>query len=419
MSFRRDDDPEELSSFEQHRLWKERRTVYPATRGSAGWEPLPEPSPSYDPPVPHRAVIEPGFHIVRRAGTRDQIKRRLFPGYNLTADVDTMFDRLNPHLNDYVLPGEMVVLADPGETLCTADEQFLMEEAARIHTTLQQLQPEQRQFMVDYWQPLQDIAVLGEQSAGDASTLSGGSTAVGALSAAGSRLMSDSAQTLQQIDQLYQQALDPAHPMTRERFHAERARLFQRLSISMNSWVNAPLRLPRHPELKSRIRVAAKQQLHGVVDARRGGPFGLPTISETIAKVTLVDKLFSLGAFVGVGMDVVATQSSVNQACRDGRELECRRAQFVEYGGLGGRVFGSAAGAALGAARTQPESRICLAVSPVPHGKVACSLIGAGGGAVAGEKVVGEAGERVGEGLFQRIYGWAATAEEADYAVSD
>ncbi|OUE44907.1 hypothetical protein BZY95_05220 [Billgrantia desiderata SP1] len=397
---------EELDPWERHQRWNSRRTVYPAARSSLGWQAAPEPVHIPEPQVPLQPVIEPGFHIVRRPASREEIKRQLFP-YSLTAATDAMFERLNPHLGSFILPGEMVVLADPRETLCTAEEQFLMEEARKISASLQPMLPEQRQFMVDYWHPLQDIAVIGEHSSGG--MLSESSTVLGALSAAGSRVVRETTSALQRIEQLYRQTLDPTNPMTRQRFHAERERLFQRLSLAMNNWINQPLRLPRYSELKAKIQIEARQQVHEYRTARNGGPFGIPTISETVAKVTVVDRLMSLGAAVGVGLDIAATQTKINQACRDGRETECRRTQFVEYGGLGGRIAGSAAGAVTGAAMTTPESRICLVVSPAPHGRVACGVVGAAGGAVAGEQAGGALGERFGEGLYTRIYGWAAT----------
>ncbi|MBA2778969.1 hypothetical protein [Billgrantia kenyensis] len=407
-----------LDFWEHHRQWNSQRTVYPAssrtTKAATAWQPVPEPVRRPEPPIPDRAIAEPGFHIVRRPGTREEIKRRLFP-YSLTAATEAMFERLNPHLGGYILPGEMVVLADPYETLCTAEEQFLLEEAQKVYTTLQQLSPEQRQFMVDYWQPLQDIAVTGERS-GSNGMAADSASLLGTLSAAGSRLMRETTQALQRIDELYRQVLDPSNPMTRERFHAERARLFQRLSLAMNHWVNEPLRLPRHPALKDRIQVEARQQLHEYRTARNAGPFGIPTISETIAKVTVVDRLMSLGAAVGIGLDIAATQTSINQACRDGREMECRRAQFVEYGGLAGRSMGSGGGAALGTVMTTPSSRICLSVAGLPHGRIACSIIGSAGGAVAGESVMGGLGKQFGDVLHSGVYGWAAEEEDASGA---
>jgi len=88
----------------------------------------------------------------------------------------------------------------------------------------------------------------------------------------------------------------------------------------------------------------------------------------------------------------------------------------VEYGGLGGRIAGSAIGIATGTAMATPESRICLVVSPAPHGRVACGVVGAAGGAVAGEKLVGDIGQSIGDFLFYKFYGWTASETNQDAA---
>lgn len=378
-----------------------RNARWPASAAPARTTPAPverAPEPIVEPPL----VVEPGFHIVRTSGTRDQIKQRLFP-YGLTADIEAMFERLNPHLGGYVLPGDMVVLGDPQSRECREDEEFLMAEARAIHGALDPLEAAQRQSLMDHWQAYEDIALTEEAAA--ASALSNASTATGAISAAGSRALSETRQALETIDTLYRQAMDPASPMTREAFFTQRDQQFKRLSLVMNYWVNAPLRLARHPELKSRINVEARQQLHSVRAARSGGKFRISTLSEAITRATLVARLTSIGSYVGIGLDFLATQTTIEQACSEGRELECTKTQYVEYGGLAGRIFGAPVGAAAGIARTQPESRLCLAVSILPHGRVACSIIGAGAGAVTGEKLGGDAGSKLGAQLFTRIYG--------------
>jgi hypothetical protein len=104
------------------------------------------PEPIVEPP----SLTEPGFHIVRTSGTREQIKRRLFP--YMTPAIEAMFERLNPHLGDYLLPGDMVVLADPNSQQCRQEEASLMAEARKIQGTLTPLEEAQRQSLMDHWQ---------------------------------------------------------------------------------------------------------------------------------------------------------------------------------------------------------------------------------------------------------------------------
>lgn len=354
------------------------------------------PEPIVEPPV----VTEPGFHIVRTSGTRDQIKRRLFP-YTLTPDTEAMFERLNPHLGDYVLPGDMVVLADPRSQECREDEEFLMAEARAIQGTLAPLEATQRQSLMDHWQAYEDIA-LAEEAAAPSATLSNASTAVGATSAAGSRAISEAKQALEAIDGLYQQAMDPANAMTRAEFFSLREQRFKRLSLVMNNWVNAPLRLPRHPELKTRINVEARQQLHSVDTARSGGKFRIPSISEAITRTTLVARLTSIGSFVGIGFDALATQATIESACTEGSDNECRKIKYVEYGGLSGRVAASAAGGAIGGTMS---SRFCLGMSLAPQGRLACGIVGAASGSYAGTESGDFGGKELGTFLHELLYG--------------
>ncbi|SDK85140.1 hypothetical protein SAMN05661010_00303 [Modicisalibacter muralis] len=389
------------------------RGLTPNNVANARWPASGAPAATSAPAIPERSpqpiveppsLIEPGFHIVRTSGTREQIKRRLFP--TVTPAIDAMFERLNPHLGDYILPGDMVVLADPGSQQCHQEEAFLMAEARKVQGTLQPLEEAQRQSLMDHWQVFEDIALAGEAAEADSSTLTNAASVLGVTSTAGGRAIKEVRDSLEAIDKLYQQAMDPTHPMTREEFYALRDQHAQRLKLAMGNWVSVPLRLPRHAELKARINIEARQQLHSTATARSGGKFRIPTISEAIARTTLVAKLTSIGAFVGLGLDIAATQSKVERACSEGRERECTRVKYVEYSGLIWRVAASAAGSSAGGTY---GAEICLAVSLAPQGRIVCGVVGAVAGAVAGEK----AGEKVGEGLgtmlFRGIYGGKET----------
>ncbi|HET8790775.1 MAG TPA: hypothetical protein VFM75_06160 [Modicisalibacter sp.] len=391
------------------------RGLTPDNVANARWPASGAPTSSLAPPIPERtpepiveppSIIEPGFHIVRASGTREQIKQRLFP-YHLTPAFDAMFERLNPHLGGYILPGDMVVLADPNSQQCHQEEAFLMAEARKIQGTLSPLEEAQRQSLMDHWQVYEDIALAGEASEVDTetSTLTNTASVLGVTSTAGGHAIKEVRDSLEAIDKLYQQAMDPTHPMTREEFYVLRDQHAQRLKWVMGNWVNVPLRLPRHAELKSRINLEARQQLHSTATARSGGKFQLPTISEAITRTTLVAKLTSIAGLVSVGMDIAATGITVERSCSEGREDECTRVQYIEYGGLGGRIGGSALGAMAGAAKMQPESRICLVVARIPGGGIACSIVGAASGAVVGERVGDKAGRSLGRIFYEFRYG--------------
>ncbi|WP_249977297.1 hypothetical protein [Vreelandella olivaria] len=109
--------------------------------------------------------------------------------------------------------------------------------------------------------------------------------------------------------------------------------------------------------------------------------------------------IYKLGSAVGVGLDTYATRDTIAEACSTGREEECRRIRYVEYGRLVGRTVGGAAGSAATVNRG-----VCLAVSLDPRGKVICGVVAAGAGAYGGAKAVEPFGEQVGLFFYQALH---------------
>ncbi|WP_249976763.1 hypothetical protein, partial [Vreelandella olivaria] len=74
--------------------------------------------------------LAPGFIIVRKLTPRAELKRDILPAP--TPEVEAMFERLNGHLGEVVLPGSMVVLSDPDNLQCRPEEDQLMQEASKV-----------------------------------------------------------------------------------------------------------------------------------------------------------------------------------------------------------------------------------------------------------------------------------------------
>ncbi|WP_249979053.1 hypothetical protein [Vreelandella olivaria] len=141
--------------------------------------------------------------------------------------------------------------------------------------------------------------------------------------------------------------------------------------------------------------------VHSLRTATQGfRQFEIPTVSEAITRVGLAAKLTSIGSAVGVGLDTYATHDSIAEACSTGREEECQRIQYIEYGKLVGRTFGGAIGGGAAA-----RSSVCLAVSLNPGGKVICGMVAAGAGAYGGAKVLEPFGEQFGLAIYQWRHG--------------
>jgi hypothetical protein len=122
--------------------------------------------------------------------------------------------------------------------------------------------------------------------------------------------------------------------------------------------------------------------------------------AEKVGGVAKASNLIKKGAYIGVALDVAATALSIHKACTLGREEECRKAQYVEGGGLIGGIGGSAMVGALGAATA---SVICTVVFGLPTGgagALGCAVVGG----VVGGKVGGDKGKEGGEWFGEIIY---------------
>lgn len=347
--------------------------------------------------------IAPGFIIVRKLTPRAELKRDILPAP--TPEVDAMFERLNGHLSDTVLPGSLVVLSDPDNLQCRPEEDQLMQEASKVQQTLHRLEPQQAQAMVDHWGAFEDIALAKDSDSGTGASLA--STTLGTFSAAGQNLFGKARMELDNLANLYQRTLDPAVGQSREQFHALREAAFQRIDSAVPAWLRRPLNLPATGEaLKRKISVEARQSVHGLNTAMQGfRQFEIPSVSEAITRVGLASQLTSIGSAVGVGLDTYATSISIADACSTGREAECRRTQYIEYGRLAGRTAGGVVGVSAAA-----RSSVCLAVSLDPRGKLICGVVAAGAGAYGGAKVV----EQGGEWFASEIYQWRHGGDDLD-----
>ncbi|SDM21207.1 hypothetical protein SAMN05192555_110148, partial [Franzmannia pantelleriensis] len=211
-----------------------------------------------------------------------------------------MFERLNGHLGEVVLPGSMVVLSDPDNQQCRPEEDQLMQEARKVQQTLHRLEPPQAQAMIDHWGAFEDIALAKDPDGGTAASLA--STTLGTFSAAGQNLFSRAQMELDNLANLYQRTLDPAVSQSREQFHALREAAFQRIDSAVPAWLRRPLSLPATGEaLKRKIGVEARHAVHGLNTATQGfRKFEIPSVSEAVARVGLASRLTSIGSAVGV-----------------------------------------------------------------------------------------------------------------------
>lgn len=88
----------------------------------------------------------------------------------------------------------------------------------------------------------------------------------------------------------------------------------------------------------------------------------------------------------------------IEKACTLGREDQCMRTKFIEYGKLVGRTAGGTAGAFGG-------DKLCVGLSLTPQGRLVCSVILVGAGVIGGGYALEPLGEQAGVLLYEGIYG--------------
>lgn len=332
-----------------------------------------------------QSIIAPGFHVAREAGYRDQIQSDLLP--SPSPDVDAMFERLNTHLPDYVLPGSLIVLSDPENQMCMAEEQTLQDQARLAQQTVQQLKPEQAKVMIDNWGAMMDLA----------DEMSTTSSNIGNVATAISPLKTASAEALDELARTWETSRDYAVHRGSE--------ILGGIEDSAKQWMNQAFELgDRAHDLKAKIGVASSHAVHTVQQALSGLPaFHVPTVADGIRKAGTVAKTLDVASYVGFGLDVMSTQLTIERSCSDlSAEKSCRQVQFEEYGGLVGRVGGGVGGAVAG---TSMAGRACvLGVGIHPAGRLACTILLVGTGGAGGGVGGGAFGREMGSVIYEVIY---------------
>ncbi|KAA0016692.1 PAAR domain-containing protein [Salinicola corii] len=332
-----------------------------------------------------KSQIAPGFHVVREAGYRNEIKDQLLP--SPSPDVDAMFARLNTHLSDYVLPGSIVVLSDPENQMCMVEEQQLQDQARLAQQTVQRLEPAQAETMMVNWEAVLELSDdLGDRA-----------TEVSLTASAMGPLKNASAEALDGLAG----ALDRGERYVR----AQGERLLSAIEAPARQFMDRAFELSESAQaLKAKIGVASDKALHSVAQAFEGFPkFHIPTVAEGIQRAGSVASTLDVTTYIGIGLDVTSTELRVQQACHSvAASKSCRQVQLEEYGGLVTGTLLSAGGA--GGAGTASRTA-CLAIGLHPAGRLVCSIVMTGAGAYGGGEAGRAIGHKGGQVIYEVIYG--------------
>ncbi|QXH62443.1 PAAR domain-containing protein [Pseudomonas azerbaijanorientalis] len=338
-------------------------------------------------PVPMRdnsaQAVEPGFYIVPKSTTREQLEASLFT----LRDPAVMgkFKLLNPNLGD-VKAGSMVVLSDPNNYQCTREEALLMDVAAKTNQILETLSPEEADFMVQHRDAIQTF--LGH-----------GSTAIGIGASILKNNLDNVIDTLKKMEALHQHSFLRDGHLSSPTFLAERQKLLAQLDSHLTSLTRKGIGFPHHPNLNRAMFLSPPSLVHRWTEA--GGVGQMPGYATHLEGVAGASKYLKYGGWVGTAAGGGASAMKVQDVCSAGNTEACKRVKFTEAGSFAG---GTAGGAVIGTALTaKTVGGICIAVGVTTAGvgALVCGVVVVTAGSLVGGAVGSGLGELFGDIVYE------------------
>lgn len=338
--------------------------------------------------APHVPVApslgEPGFYVVPRSMTGEQVLAELAPS-NPVARLRLM--ALNPTFAQGFKAGELFVLGDPeGGVTCTREEAALMLAAAQARTALEPLSASEADFMARHQGEIAGMLGTASLSMGIAHDTYG----------AGLKQMEG---TLRDIELLHQREFAKHGHLRSPEFFASRQQLYRQLDIQLKTtFLNKPLGLGSYETLRRDLGISSRSLVHHW--SKAGAPGQIPGYATHLDEVARVAKYLKYGGYVGIALGGAASSLKVQEVCRAGETEACEKIRFTEAGSFAGGVgLGVGAGVAVGAVSTS----VCafIGLGTVGVGGLACGLVLAGGASYLGATGGAWVGEQAGEKLYE------------------
>ena len=358
--------------------------------GGASWNAF---SPQPEPPLAEQLVedhaytlpkpAESGFHIVQTSMSREALERALYettPGEALRRE----FRSLNRHLGEQVKAGQMVLFSDSRNYMCRREEAQMMAAAEKVNEALKDLTDEEASFMVEHHEVIEPFLGVSSGALGVASFMVG-------------QHMETLSNTLKELERLHIEQYRQYGNLHSLEFFAQRKRLMKKLDAGLGPLVRKTTGIPDHPKLKRALGLSTQRIVHNWNKA--GAPNQLPGYATHIEGVARASKYMKAGGYVAIGLGASSAAMKIHEACRTGREAECRRARFIEGSKLSGNVLGGALAGKL-ATTIAPMTCAAIGVGTSGAGGVACMLVVSG--MLAAQ--IGDGGSQTGELIGEKLY---------------
>lgn len=361
-----------------------------ADNSGASWNafrPKPEPPPAEHLVEDHAYTLpspaDSGFHIVQKPMSREALERALYettPGDALRRE----FRSLNRHLSEQVKPGQIVIFSDSRNYMCRREEAQMMAAAEKVNEALKDLTDEEASFMVEHHEVIEPFLGVSSGALGVASFMVG-------------QHMETLNNTLKELERLHIEQYRHYGNLHSVGFFAQRKRLMKKLDAGLGTLVRKTTGIPDHPKLKRALGLSTQRIVHNWNKA--GASTQLPGYATHIEGVARASKYMKAGGYVAIGLGAGSAAMKIHEACRSGREEECRRARFIEGAKLSGNVLGGILAGKL-ATTIAPMTCVAIGVGTAGAGGVACMLIVSG--MLAAQ--IGDGGSQTGELLGEKLY---------------
>lgn len=342
------------------------------------------------------ATFDLAFYWNDKVQSRQAIYEEIY-GREMHFLYRSLFQRNNEHLNETVLPGEIVIISNMPRT--DADRQrldMLREQAKLASEGIQQLTPAEAMTVKRHLDALDYISLE--------TVASHQSSALGVLSAAAGQQLGDVKGTLEKINAAYVEELRRTGNANRfsPEFYAKRQQLFGQLNHSLGRLTLSTINIRNYDSIKSTLGLSTKSILHNASAITDRGE--VPQLGQRINMVSNWAKGSSRLGYLGIAIDGGVRLNKIKDACTVGNDQACTRTSYMQATGLIGSASVGAVGGLAGAkVATFVVGGAALAFG-VTVGAPALAVIaiaGAAAGAYYGGSEGGSFGEYVGDIIYQ------------------
>jgi len=329
--------------------------------------------------------LEPGFYVLPRSMSFPQVLMELAQ-HDSTLPISRL-QRLNPTFEQGFKAGEIFVIGDPDNAdACTREEGQLMAAAEHARRALAVLDFAESDFMMQHQAEIAGLLSNASQSMGVGKDML-------------DQGLKQVSMTLQQIEQLHQREfLRHGHLNSRE-FFASRRQLLQQLDGQLKAaFLNKQLNLGSYERLKKSLNISTKSLVHHW--SKAGGAGQIPGYTTHLEKVAKVGKYLKYGGYAAVGLGGVSSYMKVQDVCRAGETLACKKIRLTETGSFSAGLVGGALGAS---AASSAAGTVCavFAIGSGGLGVPVCGMVLVGAAGLAGGLGGGAFGEATGELIYE------------------